>query len=498
MRRVALLLAAAGAVALASPSLAAATTRFAAPGGTAPDTMCTVPTTPCSIGAAAGGPDVTAADEAVILPGNYSEADLKGDVDEPLDHAVRVTAGSVHGRIGDRPVITLTSNLGFAIQVGPGTTLSDIEVDAVEDSSGAISQFGGVVERVVARTSRGGSSPCVVEPDSEAVLRDSVCFTSGEDSVAVRSGFNGGAGTHTVRLRNVTAIATEPDSDGLFLEARGAGVNLNVDAKSVIARGGANDVIAFALSNFDPPLPNTGGNTTVTLDHSNYVTWSARSDTGGGMAAVTPAGTGTNQTGAVVLAADNYHQVAGSGSEILDHGAVDSFSGTTDIDGQKRTIGQAPDIGADELAFPTRTSVHCAPNPIQLGMGPSRCAVTVTDTSSPPPVTFFGGVGIKSDGTGSFGDENECEAVERITATQVGCSFTYTPRTTGIHHLTVSYSERSTDEAIHDASQGSDALNVLPPPIGGPASPPKAKRCKKQHRHRAAAKKKKCKKKQRR
>jgi hypothetical protein len=62
----------------------------------------------------------------------------------------------------------------------------------------------------------------------------------------------------------------------------------------------------------------------------------------------------------------------------------------------------------------------------------------------------------------------------------------------------VSYSERSTDEAIHDASQGSDALNVLPPPIGGPASPRKAKRCKKQHRHRTAAKKKKCKKKKRR
>jgi hypothetical protein len=495
-RWVAPLLVAAGAAALAIPSLAMATTRYAAPGGTAPDTMCTTPATPCSIGAAAGGPEVMATDEAVIAPGNYSDTDLDGDADQPMDHTVRITAGSVHGELGDRPVISFTGDVFSAFLVSGDTTLSDVEVDA-PDSSGAISQTGGIVERVIARTSRGGSSPCSIEPSAGAVLRDSVCFTDGDDSEAVNSDFIGDVGTHTVLLRNVTAVATKPDSDGLFLSTRGHGVNLNVDAKSVIARGGANDVIAFGLSNFDPPLPNTGGNTTVTLDHSNYVSWSARADMGGGMAAVTPAGTGTNQTGAVVLAADGYHQIAGSGSEILDHGAVDSFSGTTDIDGQKRTLGQAPDIGADELAFPTTTSVHCAPNPIQLGMGPSRCDVTVSDTSSPPPVTFFGGVGMSSDGMGSFGDENECEAVTRLTPTQVGCTFTYTPRAAGIHHLTVSYSEQSTDEGIHDASQGSDALNVLPPPGGGPASHRKAKRCKKRHRHAMAAKKK-CKKKKRR
>jgi hypothetical protein len=55
-RKVASLLVVAGALALAVPSLAAATTRYAAPGGTALDTACLTPETPCSIGAAAGGP----------------------------------------------------------------------------------------------------------------------------------------------------------------------------------------------------------------------------------------------------------------------------------------------------------------------------------------------------------------------------------------------------------------------------------------------------------
>jgi hypothetical protein len=200
--------------------------------------------------------------------------------------------------------------------------------------------------------------------------------------VAVGTDLIGTTGTHNVHLRNVTAVALQPDSLGLFFEGRGAGVNINVDAKSVVARGQAIDVLAEGLSNFDPPKPNTGANVFVNLDHSNYVNWSARSDAGGGMAGVTPAGTATNQTDAVVFATDDYHQVAGSGSTILDHGAVDGFSGATDIDGQSRAIGQAPDIGADELGFPTSTALSCTPNPLLLGTGPTRCSVTVTDASS--------------------------------------------------------------------------------------------------------------------
>lgn len=493
MRRVASLLVAAGAVVLAVPSIAAATTRYAAPGGTAPDTACVTPQMPCSIGAAAGGPDVTAGDEAVIEPGSYSDADLDGDTAQPTDRTVRITAGSVHGETGDRPVINLTSDGFEAFVVGPGTTLADVEVDAT-DYSGIVSQTGGVVERVIARTNRDGSTPCSVEPTSDAVLRDSFCFSGGEDSSAVGSEIFGEVGTHTIRIRNVTAVATKPDSDGIFVEGRGAGTTINVDAKSVIARGDMVDVLAEGLSRFDPPQPNTGANVSITLDHSNYVNWSARSDSGGGMAAITPAGTGTNQTGAVVFQADDYHQLADPGSSTIEKGAVDAFSGTTDIDGQNRTIGQAPDIGADELGFPTSTTIACTPNPVQFGSGQVVCRVTVTDSLSPPPVMFHSGVRLSSERFGEFG--GNCEELGMLSPQQAGCAQPFVPGGPGIDRITATFP----GDATQDPSTGTDLLNVTAPPSAPTSQPAHRAKCKKRKRkHRASpAKKLRCKKKRKR
>src|SRR5690349_12628525 len=115
MRRAAWLVAAGAAVALSVPAMASATTRVAAPGGTAPDTACLSDTGPmCSVGTAAGGPGVTGADEAVILPGHYTNTDLDGDVNQPTDHSVLITAGNVHGDPRERPVVDVSSNLGPA------------------------------------------------------------------------------------------------------------------------------------------------------------------------------------------------------------------------------------------------------------------------------------------------------------------------------------------------------------------------------------------------
>jgi hypothetical protein len=491
MRRITWLASAGAAVALAVPAMASATTRFAAPGGSAPDTACLSDTGPmCSIGTAAGGPDVTGADEAVILPGHYSEADLDGDVDQPSDHSVRITAGNVHGETGDRPVITRAGDTGgfVAFTVGTGTTLSDVEVDATDRSG--ISEVGGVVQRVIVRTSTDGTVPCSVSPGSTALLRDSVCFSVGHDSSAIRGAFFNNPGPHTVRLRNVTAIDTQPDSDALFVEARGAGVNVDVDAKGLIARGNAVDVLAEAFSAFDPPQPNTGANVSIALDHSNYVTWSARSDAGGGVAAVTPAGTGTNQTGTIVLAPDAYHQPADSGDPTIDHGAVDAFSGTTDIDGQSRTIGQAPDIGADELGFPTNTSLSCMPNPLQFGSSGTRCAVTVSDTTSPPPVSFGSGIRLTSDGSGMFG--SDCEVLDMTSPTQGMCANFFTPAAAGVQRVTATYP----GDSVHDPSQATDLVNAMSPPAAAPPAA-KPKRCKHHKHHKHHGKKRKCRRKPR-
>lgn len=493
-RRIAWLFAAGAVAFLLVPAAASATTRFAAPGGTAPDTACLSDTGPaCSIGTAAGGPDVTAADETVILPGRYSDADLNGDANQPMDNSVRITAGKVHGETGERPVINVVSDIGSgAFVVGTGTTLSDLEVEA-PNSSGVISMVGGVVERVIARTNRDGSVPCRVGVDSVGVLRDSFCFSGGQDSSAIGAAIFNNVGTHTIRLRNVTAVATQPDSDALFFEGRGQGTIINVDAKSIIARGDMRDVLAEGLSTFDPPLPNTGATVSIVLDHSNYVTTDARTDTGGGTATITPAGSGTNQTSPVVFAADDYHQVFGSGSMTIDHGAVDAFSGTTDIDGQSRTIGLAPDIGADELAFPTTTTVSCAPNPLQLGMGPSRCNVTVTDPSGPPPIRFHAGVRVGSQLPGKI--DSACELLATTAPRRATCFFLFTPKLAGPQRVSATFP----GDATHDSSSDTDLLRVDQPPgpPSGATPPPHRSKCKKRRKkhHRAAAAKMKCKKK---
>jgi hypothetical protein len=490
-----LVIAAAAAVTLAGPAAAQAVTRFAAPGGTAPDTACTHPSMPCSIGAAAGGPDVTAADEAVILPGRYSESDLTGDADQPMDHTAHITAGNVHGESSsDRPVIAAQDDLNFgAFVVDTGTTLSDVEIDTT-DSTRDISVFGGVVDGLIARTSRDGSTACAVVPDSVALLRNSLCFSDGGDASAIAGSlFTSPPGTRTVRLRNVTAVATGPDSDGLFFQARGFAVNMDVDAKSIIARGGAHDVFAAGLSNFDPPLPNTGGHTSIVLDHSNYATTQTNTDTGGGSAMITTAGSGTNQTKAPTLAPDGLHELAGSPT--VDAGAVDGSGDAADIDGQRRAIGGAPDIGADELGLPTSTEVSCSPNPLQMIDAQAQCAVTVTDTSTPPPLTatFLSGIRFSSDSPGSFGAD--CEVLNVANPLQGVCTNPYKPAGAGVQTITATYP----GDEIHDPSQGTTQLDVPQPAVGGPGATgtPPHRKCAKKHRRGSKKKKTKCRRKRR-
>jgi hypothetical protein len=179
---------------------------------------------------------------------------------------------------------------------------------------------------------------------------------------------------------------------------------------------------------------------------------------------------------------------------------VDASSASRDVDGQNRIIGQLPDIGADEIGFPTNTAIACTPNPIQFGSGPVSCAVTVTDTSSPPPVTFHSGVRLFSERVGGFG--GNCERLGPISPTQSSCAQPFIPGGPGVDRITATFP----GDAIHDPSTGSDSLNVMAPPVmsppAGPQTQPPARRakCKKKKKkhHAAAAKKRKCKKRKRR
>jgi hypothetical protein len=173
-----------------------------------------------------------------------------------------------------------------------------------------------------------------------ATIRDSVCWNNA--GAGNGFGLNTGAISGTITLRNVTAVSSAPiNARGISLGLN-AGANFTIDAKSVIADGTTFDVAASE---------DMTSSATITLDHSNYATVEL---TGGGSPTVTPAGSGTNQTAApafVDAVNGDFHQLA-SFTSTIDLGAVDGSSGTTDIDGDPRTVGSAPDIGADEYVPP--------------------------------------------------------------------------------------------------------------------------------------------------
>jgi Big-like domain-containing protein len=479
--------------ALVLPGAASATTRYAAPGGTADDTVCVTPEAPkCSIGAAAGGPNVVGTDEAVILPGAYSEVagDLAGDAGT-LDNTVEVRAGTVHGPGGrTKPLIVLDStaaspnnNFFGAFSLGAGT-LSDIEITTGPGStaSNGLSQTGSsTVDRVIARSAVPNAITC---NQSQGVIRNSVCLSSGSGGSALgASTFIGG--TFTVNVRNVTAIAEGSGSSGVFYFYATAspptGPTITVSAKGLIAQGAAQDVRVRASA--------TGTSVTMNLDHSDYDT-AIDEDLSGGVASVTAPGTGTgNITGAPMLAADGYHQVAGSPT--INAGATDGNSGTQDIDGQLRQIGLAgPDIGADEFAVAAPTSVECAPSSLPTG-SPAACTATVSTVVE----TLTGSVSFASNAGGSF-NATSCTLTGGLLSKQ--CDVTYTPTSVGNHQITASYS----GDAAHDPSEGTTlvtAIQPVTPPTTSPVTPPKKKKCKKKKKKRAtAAAKKKCKKKKRR
>jgi hypothetical protein len=416
---------------MALPAAADATTRFAAPGGTAADTVCVTPSAaPCSLNEAAGGPDVVHADEVVVTPGDYS--DTAGDLGE--FGFVAPKAGNIHGASGQpRPVITLDSGSGFgAIDVTTGVTVSYLAVQSTV-SDRAIAVTGGVLDGVIARGTGSFGAAC---EHLSGIIRNSACISTAVGGTAVGVSV-GTSGAETPTLRNVTAIATGSGSFAASYRVVGTGT-ISLTAKGVIARGVAGDVRASGSG---------GGSTAITIDHSNFAT----TDTSLGGGTITDGG--NNQTTAPLLAADNVHQL--SGSPTIDSGAVDGSSGSTDVDGQPRTIGSAPDIGADELGHSTSTAVACVPSIVPVSAS-STCTATVTDTAG-SPTTPSGNVGFTTDGAGTFGGGGSC-SLSTVNASQASCQLTYTPTAvgTGTHQITAA----ALGDSSHDPSQGSTTIEV--------------------------------------
>jgi hypothetical protein len=310
-----------GLVALAIPASASAATRYAAPGET--DTSPCTQANPCNIQNAVEDASPGGGDEVILNTGVYT---IVGD--DPLQV---VNGTNVHGALGQPPPRTVS---GASTAVSVNNANAFVHHLAIEHSGGGdgLNLANGTVERAFVHKTAGviGEDACqLTNPQTGTKLRDSVCWASSANSSGAE--VRGVGGGFTGVLRNVTAVGT---SFGLEASASFAGTT--VDAKNVIAFG-ATDVAAFA-----------GGmnSATVTMAYSNYDTV-LETETG----SVTGPNTGTNQGDPPVFvnaSTGDFHQ-APSSTATIDKGGVFADLGSTDIDGESRNQGSAPDIGADEF-----------------------------------------------------------------------------------------------------------------------------------------------------
>lgn len=303
---------------------ASAATRYAEPGGSGDD--CTQ-SHPCDIQRAVEQDSV--GDEVILNAGTY----LLGE-----DGLLAQRGSFVHPASGAAVRIEATGSAPGVRVSGSGTVLADVTVSKDGRGPGLAVDSDATAERVYSEAVGEGAA-CA--PTAGATLKDSVCLqrTLGP---AVSSRMSGLV-NQTVTLANVSVVnlGAGGQAGGILLDSsNGAKVTLN--ATNVLISTG--DVFAVdALAQSDK----SGSSAAIVLVNSNFRT----RDSTGRNATVTPVGSETNEVAQPLFVdrgAGNFHQLAGSPT--VDAGSAAAVvSGDEDLDREERTIGSAPDIGADEL-----------------------------------------------------------------------------------------------------------------------------------------------------
>jgi len=337
------------ALSLLAACAAMGATRYAAPGGTGKD-PCANRAKPCSVYAAADknapGSTVEEGDVVELATGTYRAED-EGEFGE-LAGILLPQGVTVRGEPGKaRPAIVVLDNeAGYgAFHVPFAAEVADVAIHNRSGHGAAITVSNGVVDRVIARSAT-GEPACYFHGGT---VRNSACIAEGARSPAI--GVNGATkGTVQGVFRNSTFVASGPGSVGMefIYHAFKRGLTVDIDAAGVLIEGEENDVAvkAWALNK------GRGAIVDVDLRNSSYQTVETEAKSGG-RASVTRPGANGNITASPLLAADFLHQLPGSPT--IDRGTADTASGVFDIDGEARTLGAAPDIGADEFgSFPAQ------------------------------------------------------------------------------------------------------------------------------------------------
>src|SRR3954468_2329006 len=323
------------AAALVAAASASATPRFVEPNG-ATTGDCTPATpqsffSPCDLEYALENVSVDG-DEVIVDPGSYT---LSPTVDESDNVTIRGIPGQ------PRPVVTMGST---------GTGLLSL-TDPQGGTARRLEIHGGL--RLIAGTK---AADDLVIDGRLSLLGNSVV----RDSLV--TGFlavDAGQGLH--EFRNVTAVGTGPGSTAIQVRPANPPCGAaHVVAKNVIAHGELHDLSTATSCG--------QGFAQIELSYSNY---RAATVVGDG-----DIDRGNNQTSSEPVfanaAAADYHQAPTSPT--IDGGTADPLLGTADIDGEGRTLGLAPDIGADESPIRDRDgdgvlepgdNCASAPNPDQ-------------------------------------------------------------------------------------------------------------------------------------
>jgi hypothetical protein len=320
---------------------AAATTYVAGPSGSGE--ACSA-AQPCSIAKAVSKAEN--GDSVMVLGGEYR---LESPSALPIEGITISKAIDFGGAPGAVPLIETTYTQTIRVDPGAGASVHDLKLIG----RGSFSLGSGSADRIYVAM---GGEEKPIEPQGacelgrDTVLRDSVCWARDEgnpaDAAGVKVEVSNEAPLTTVKLGNVTAIATDSGGDGLAAFAA-YGPILMVEAKNVIARSehGA-DVSSGSIGN-------ASTSSTLVASHSNYSTISVA----GSSNSITPPGTEGNQTAAPHFAnpgAGDFHEAAGSPT--IDGGIAGPLDSPFDLDGVARSLpgcigGPAvPDIGAYEAA----------------------------------------------------------------------------------------------------------------------------------------------------
>jgi hypothetical protein len=357
---------------------AQAAMHYASPSGTG--TACTS-ANPCSLKEAANKAWVN--DEVILAAGNYSigpapvivrsgaqNVSVHGDYSGPMPH--------IDAHVAEVPPIFFEDNGGRLAYV-------EIVNEAPELPHAASCIFEGIVERVHLVARGPGAVGLLQGPGCS--VRDSLLQAEGKGAVALHTTDSETAEETDARARNVTAIATGPDSVGVAVQYLGVGPTLLIELvlHNTIASGDSYDLAAIC--------PEPGFEKAILfVGNSNFDTSISRSP---GFGPPYPPGTLDppaeivqdvgNQSAPplfVDAAGGNFREAVGSPT--IDAGQPREL-GIFDLAGTPRSLGKGPDIGAYEA---TPTAAPPPPRVVgritSLKLTPPRFAAIGTGTGARP------------------------------------------------------------------------------------------------------------------